>query len=176
MSIFPVLYFTSLWLIYVLIGCLYLYCLSPFHPFPHPTPLWQPSVCSLYLWIYFCFILFVLLFIFILKRFYLFIFRERGREGKREGEKHLCERETPTGCLLYAPWPGTEPATQAHTLTGNWARSFSLCRMTPNQPSHAAQGCFVFMLHIQVKEYSICLSLHDWFHLAKYPLLTSMLL
>ena len=25
-----------------------------------------------------------------LKRFYLFIFRERGREGEREGEKHPC--------------------------------------------------------------------------------------
>ena len=24
------------------------------------------------------------------KRFYLFIFRERGREGEREGEKHQC--------------------------------------------------------------------------------------
>ena len=24
------------------------------------------------------------------KIFYLFIFRERGREGKREGEKHQC--------------------------------------------------------------------------------------
>ena len=25
-----------------------------------------------------------------LKRFYLFIFREKGREGEREGEKHQC--------------------------------------------------------------------------------------
>ena len=25
-----------------------------------------------------------------LKRFYLFIFRERGRKGEREGEKHQC--------------------------------------------------------------------------------------
>ena len=25
-----------------------------------------------------------------LKRFYLFIFRERRREGEREGEKHQC--------------------------------------------------------------------------------------
>ena len=29
----------------------------------------------------------------VLKRFYLFIFRERGREGEREGEKQQCERE-----------------------------------------------------------------------------------
>ena len=26
----------------------------------------------------------------VFKRFYLFIFRERGREGEREGEKHQC--------------------------------------------------------------------------------------
>ena len=35
----------------------------------------------------------------------LFIFRERGREGEREGEKHQCERETSIGCLLYMPPP-----------------------------------------------------------------------
>ena len=26
----------------------------------------------------------------VFKHFYLFIFRERGREGEREGEKHQC--------------------------------------------------------------------------------------
>ena len=30
------------------------------------------------------------MFLFSFKRFYLFIFRERGREGEREGEKHQC--------------------------------------------------------------------------------------
>ena len=34
----------------------------------------------------------------------------------REGER---VRETSVGCLLYMPWPGTEPTTQACTLTGN---------------------------------------------------------
>ena len=33
----------------------------------------------------------------------LFIFRERTREGEREGEKHQCERETSIRNLLYAP-------------------------------------------------------------------------
>ena len=59
----------------------------------------------------------------ILKRFYLFIFRERGREGEREGEKHWCARETLIGCLLHTsnwrsgpqlrhvPWLGIEPVT-----------------------------------------------------------------
>ena len=35
---------------------------------------------------------------------------ERG-EKRREGEKHQCERETMSGCLLHEPRPGTEPAT-----------------------------------------------------------------
>ena len=30
----------------------------------------------------------------IFKRFYSSIFRERRREGEREGQKHRCERET----------------------------------------------------------------------------------
>ena len=57
-------------------------------------------------------------------RFHLFIFRERGREGEREGEKHWCERSI--HCLVascthpswgsnlqprHVPWPGIEPVT-----------------------------------------------------------------
>ena len=47
---------------------------------------------------------------------YLFIFRARGREQKREGEKQ-CGRET-LGCLSHAPThahphPGVWPTTQA---------------------------------------------------------------
>ena len=56
---------------------------------------------------------------FILKIFYVFIFRERGREGEREGKKHQCDRETLVGCLLHAPQLGTELTTQAHALMGN---------------------------------------------------------
>ena len=39
-------------------------------------------------------------------RFYLFIFRERGREGERKAEKHQCvvaSRTPPTGDLAYKP-------------------------------------------------------------------------
>ena len=39
---------------------------------------------------------------FLKKIFYLFIFRERGREGEREGEKHQCvvaSLAPPTGGL-----------------------------------------------------------------------------
>ena len=44
----------------------------------------------------------------ILLRFYLFIFRERGREGEREGTKHVQDRlvashTPPTGDLAHTP-------------------------------------------------------------------------
>ena len=52
-----------------------------------------------------------------LKRLYLFIFGERGREGDKKGEKHQCERETLIGCLSHVPPPGTKPATWALTGT-----------------------------------------------------------
>ena len=39
-------------------------------------------------------------------RFYFFIFRERGREGERQGEKHHCvvaSHVPPTGDLAHNP-------------------------------------------------------------------------
>ena len=47
-----------------------------------------------------------------LKRFYLFIFREKGREEDRR-ETSMC------GCLSCTPLLGTWSATQAGALTGN---------------------------------------------------------
>ena len=40
------------------------------------------------------------------KRFYVFIFRQRGRKGEREGEKHQCvvaSHTPPTGDLAGSP-------------------------------------------------------------------------
>ena len=47
----------------------------------------------------------------IFKKFYLFIFREWGKEGEREGEKHPCARQTSTYCFLHTPnqGPGLQP-------------------------------------------------------------------
>ena len=73
-------------------------------------------VC-MYVCIYVC--------IYLCKRFYLFIFRERGREegeGGRKKGKRWCERETSVSCLCtlpnwglnqprYVPWLGIEPVT-----------------------------------------------------------------
>ena len=47
------------------------------------------------------------------KRLNLFIFRESGKEGEREGEKHYCV------VAWHTPRRGTCPATQAYALTGN---------------------------------------------------------
>ena len=58
-------------------------------------------------------------------------FRERGREGEREGEKHRCARETwvnrlshvpsqaPGPWHRHAPWPGTELVCGRHPI--HWA-------------------------------------------------------
>ena len=47
-----------------------------------------------------------------LKIVFIYIFRERGREGEREGNINVW-------LLLSRPLLGTWPATQAHALTGN---------------------------------------------------------
>ena len=59
------------------------------------------------------------------KRFYLFIFRERGTEGEREGEKHQCvvaSRLPPAEDLVRNPgmcpdWESNQQlfGSQAHT-------------------------------------------------------------
>ena len=65
----------------------------------------------------------------------IFIYREKGREGGREGEKHQCERET-----LYTSQSGAQPATQACALTRNGTGDLSFCGTMSNQLSHTGQG------------------------------------
>ena len=60
--------------------------------------------------------------------FYLFTFRERGREREREGEKYQCVRET-------SIWP----ASQARVLTGNRTSNLLVCRPALNPLSHTSQ-------------------------------------
>ena len=50
--------------------------------------------------------------------FYLFTFREMGREREREGEKHQCVRDINL-LPLTRPQPESWPATQACALSGN---------------------------------------------------------
>ena len=47
-------------------------------------------------------------------------------------------------CLLYTPRLGTEPATQAWALNGNWISDLVVCGTAPNQMSHVGQG----LLHL----------------------------
>ena len=79
-----------------------------------------------------------------------FIFKERGREGERQGEKHqcICERNIdPISCLSHAsstlpacPQPETWPANQACALTGNWTGDLFVDRPMLNMLSHTSQG------------------------------------
>ena len=49
------------------------------------------------------FTLFKFSFIFSFFKKYLFIFREKGKKGEREGEKLLCGRHTSIRCLSHTP-------------------------------------------------------------------------
>ena len=68
------------------------------------------------------------------KRFYLFIFRQRGRKREREGGKHQCVVSP------HAPPTGDWPATQACVLTGNRTDDPLVCRPALNPLSHTSQG------------------------------------
>ena len=65
-------------------------------------------------------------FILFSKRFYLFIFRERGREGEREGEKHQC---------VVASWA---------PLTGDLAHNPGMC---PDCESNLWPFCLQATIH-----------------------------
>ena len=73
--------------------------------------------------------------------FYLFIFREKGREG-----------ETSISFLLH-----TEPTTQTCALTRNRTGDLLFCRTMPNQLSHTSQGKGPYLLE------------HRWQHKALEP-------
>ena len=69
----------------------------------------------------------------LLKNFYLFIFRERGREGEREGNINVW-------LPLMRPLLGTWSATQACALTGNRICDSLLSSLAFNPLSHTSQG------------------------------------
>ena len=74
-------------------------------------------------------------------RVYLFIFRERGREGEIEGEKHRWVNHQ-----LHPLQLSTGPATQVCALTGNRTGDLLLCETILNQLSHTGQGLKVNFL------------------------------
>ena len=72
-----------------------------------------------------------------LKRFYLFLEREEGKEKERERNINLW-------LPLARPLMGTWPATQACALTGNRTSNPSVCRPALNPLSHISQSCLIF--------------------------------
>ena len=76
----------------------------------------------------------------------LFIyFRQRGREGEKEGEKHQCvvaSHVPPTGDLTWL-------TAQASTLTGNPTGDPLVCRLALNPLSHTSQGHLPLILKIK---------------------------
>ena len=67
------------------------------------------------------------------KGFYLFIFRQRGREGERKGEKHWS-------VASCRPQTRNQILTPGMCSDQNQTGDLSLRRMTPNPLSHAGQG------------------------------------
>ena len=68
-------------------------------------------------------------------------FRERGREGKREGEKHQL--------VASLMCPNQGPTTQACALTRNQISDLLFCGTTPIQLRHTSQGQGCLFLHMQ---------------------------
>ena len=87
------------------------------------------SLCSQWCSVYSLKILFIYLFIYLLKE---------GKGGKKKGgETLIC-------CLSHMPQPGT----QACALTGNQTSDLLVCRMILNQLSHNGLGC---SLHFYIR-------------------------
>ena len=74
------------------------------------------------------------------QRFYLFIFRQRGRVGERKGEKHQCV------VASSAPLLGVWPTTQACALPGNRTGEPLIHRLILNPWSHTSQDQFYSLL------------------------------
>ena len=69
-------------------------------------------------------------------RFYLFTFRETGREGEREVEKHQCVRDV--GCLSQGKGPGLHP--RHGPWLGTELATFWVHRLALSPLSHTSQG------------------------------------
>ena len=58
----------------------------------------------------------------------MFIFRQRGREGERQGEKQWCGREISIVCLSYVPWWGLNLQPRHVLWMGNEMGTFCFVR------------------------------------------------
>ena len=122
----------------------------------------QWNVQNLFMYIFLYLYLHILMHYSVPRHFFIFLEKDRGREGEREKEKHQCEREALISCLSYTPSSGTEPATQAGALTGNWTRDLSLCRVTSNPLSHISQGNTCTLIKFIEYLITVCQVLFSW--------------
>ena len=77
-------------------------------------------------------------FFFFFKRFYVFIFRERGGR-ETEGEKHLW-------LPLVDPQVGTWPTAQTYTVTRSQTSNLMICKLTLSPLSHTSQSNSILFL------------------------------
>ena len=67
-------------------------------------------------------------------KYFIYFYRQREREGQREGEKHQCV------VASHAPPTGSWPTTQAYALTGNQTGDPLIHRPALNPQSYTSQG------------------------------------
>ena len=91
---------------------------------------------------------------FVLNMFFLkilFIFRETGKEGEREGKRHQCVRDTLTGCLSHTPNWGPYPQPSHVLWLGN---ELATVRFTGWRSIHwatPARAVFYWFLKLHTK-------------------------
>ena len=101
--------------------------------------LYQFMICKYFLPV--CELSFSFLFFF---KDFIYVFLEKGREGKRKGEKHWCARDTLIKRLpLTHPLLGTWRATQACAMTGNQTREPLVHRPSLNHWATPARSGFL---------------------------------
>ena len=79
------------------------------------------------------------------KRFYLFIFSEREREGEREGETHQIWERNMDLLPPALPWLGTEPTAQVWALTENGTGNLLICGEHPANRATLVRAFLVFL-------------------------------
>ena len=90
-------------------------------------------------------------------RLYLFMFRDRGREGERKGEKHPCVVASHV------------PVTQACALTGNRTGDPLLRSLGLNPLSHTSQGKYMYFLMKRMSQEGLLFRWHHWLNCALLP-------
>ena len=87
---------------------------------------------------------------------FIYLFWERG-EGREKKERNIY-----VWLPLACPQLGTQPATQASALTGNWTKDPLVHRPAFNPLSHINQGKALFFYHIKSALSHMVATSHMW--------------